>query len=61
MTGEGCTSSKDDTRPRRYYVGLTADLRARLAAHNAGRGRIIEGRLVWARTLALSGAGNETA
>ena len=28
---------KNNVRPPRYYVGLAADLRARLANHNAGR------------------------
>ena len=27
---------KSDQNPDRYYVGMTADLRARLAKHNAG-------------------------
>jgi predicted GIY-YIG superfamily endonuclease len=30
---------KSERRPLRYYVGLTSDLRARLADHNAGRCR----------------------
>ena len=30
---------KSERRPLRYYVGLTSDLRARLAEHNAGRCR----------------------
>jgi predicted GIY-YIG superfamily endonuclease len=28
---------KNHSRPPRYYTGLTSDLRARLAEHNAGK------------------------
>ena len=28
---------RSDLQPHRYYTGLTADLKSRLAAHNAGR------------------------
>ena len=29
---------RNASRPRRYYTGLTSDVAARLAAHNAGHG-----------------------
>lgn len=38
---------KNDSHPPRYYTGLTSDLRARLAEHNAGKCMATAGGRPW--------------